>query len=313
MEPRIQYAKTRDGVSIAFWTLGEGPPVVWMVTPPFSNIRLEWQLPVARRAYERFAQTRMLVRYDGRGSGLSEGDVRGFSLEAHAADLEAVIEKVGLARVALLAYFDAGPIAILYGAKNPEKVTRLVLWGAYARGGFEDTTQIQGLHGLLDRDWQLFAETVALSMFGWSGGEQAARQAEFIAQCTTPDAVKAVWDASANIDVTELLPGVLCPTLVLHPSLPRWIDIDQSRLLASGIPNARMAVLEGVSGASVYNEAGVPTAIDDFLREGEAAATGAEPPPGAFRTVLFTDIVGHSEMMSRLTSGSRTLLKEAST
>ena len=154
MEPRIQYAKTEDGVSIAFWTLGEGEPAVWINTPPFSHIQLEWQWPVARRAYEKLAQRRRLVRYDGRGSGLSDRDDATFSLETHLLDLEAVVGALGLQRLALLAYGDAGPVAIAYAAQHPEKVTHLVLWATYAQSGFEDEPDVQGLLALLDRDWR---------------------------------------------------------------------------------------------------------------------------------------------------------------
>jgi len=82
MEPCIQYAKTADGVSIAFWTLGEGMPLVHMPVFPFSQIQLEWQNPEYRSWYERLAKERKLVRYDARGTGLSDRDVTDYSLDA---------------------------------------------------------------------------------------------------------------------------------------------------------------------------------------------------------------------------------------
>ena len=89
MEPRIQYAKTKDGVSIAFWTIGEGLPLVYPVHGQFGHIQLEWEHAEFRRFYERLAEKRMVVRYDGRGCGLSDRDVTDFSLEAHLLDLVA--------------------------------------------------------------------------------------------------------------------------------------------------------------------------------------------------------------------------------
>src|SRR3990172_9719137 len=112
MEPRIQYAKTKDGVSIAFWTLGEGMPLVYMPAGIFSHIQLEWQHPSIRRWYEALANGRRLVRYDGRGTGLSQRDVASFSLDSFLADLEAVADRLGLERFALLGYGDSGPVAI---------------------------------------------------------------------------------------------------------------------------------------------------------------------------------------------------------
>jgi len=82
MEPRIQYAKTKDGVSIAFWTLGEGRPYVQMPTLPWSHIQLEWQDPGCRRWYERMAEKARVIRYDRRGTGLSDRDVTDFSLDS---------------------------------------------------------------------------------------------------------------------------------------------------------------------------------------------------------------------------------------
>jgi len=110
MEPRIQYAKTSDGVSIAYWTLGEGPALISIMPPPFSHIQLEWEWPLARRAWEMLARKRKVVRYDGRGSGLSSRDVTDFSLDKHLLDLEAVVDRLGLEKLALLGYSDGGAI-----------------------------------------------------------------------------------------------------------------------------------------------------------------------------------------------------------
>jgi class 3 adenylate cyclase len=145
-------------------------------------------------------------------------------------------------------------------------------------------------------------EALAHTMYGWSAAEHATWLAQFLVESSTPKAAKAAWEASFKFDVTDLLSGVLCPTLVLHPSHPRWVDINQARLLASRIPRARLTILEGLSGVLLYDESGATvTAIDEFLDEGTEVAAGAEPPPpGSFRTIFFTDLVGHTEMMSRL-------------
>jgi pimeloyl-ACP methyl ester carboxylesterase len=120
-ELRIQYAKTSDGVNIAFWTLGEGRPLVFIPSVPFSHIQLEWEWPLTRRAYEVFAGKRQLVRYDGRGSGLSSRDVTDFSLDKHLLDLEAVADRLGLGKLALLGYTDGAAVAIAYAAGTPKE------------------------------------------------------------------------------------------------------------------------------------------------------------------------------------------------
>ncbi|HLA18615.1 MAG TPA: adenylate/guanylate cyclase domain-containing protein [Dehalococcoidia bacterium] len=299
MEPRIQYAKTSDGVSIAFWTLGEGTPLVWMASPPFSHIQLEWQLPEWRLSYERLAHKRRLVRYDGRGSGLSERHVTEFPLEAHLLDLEAVIDRLGLERFALLGYVDSGPAAITYAARHPERVSHLVLWASYARASDqEDAPETVGLRGLTDQDWRLFTETLAHTMLGWSGGEAGRRAAEFMRECTTPEAVRSAWRANSEIDVTALLPQVTSPTLVLHAKRIRWSTDDISRGLASQIPDARLTVVDGISPLGEEAEA-VLTAIDEFLGEGEETEPKRELPEG-MAVILFADIAESTALTERL-------------
>ncbi len=134
MEPRIQYAKTKDGVNIAFYTLGEGgTPFVFMPDLPVGNIQSEWQYPQYRRWYERLAETRMVVRYDGRGSGLSDRDITDYSLDARVRDLNAVVNRLSLENFALWATHDDGPTAVVYAGRQSERVTHLVLWCTYSR------------------------------------------------------------------------------------------------------------------------------------------------------------------------------------
>ena len=142
MGPRIQYARAADGVSIAFWTLGRGTPLVYLAGGPWSHVEL-WDIPECRRWYERLAEQRMLVRFDVRGTGLSERDVSDYSLEALLLDLEAVVDRLGLARFALFGAADAGPVAIAYAARHPERVARLVLWCAWARGADVQSPRIR--------------------------------------------------------------------------------------------------------------------------------------------------------------------------
>src|SRR3990172_1248802 len=174
MEPRIQYAKTSDGVSIAFWTLGEGMPLVWMASPPFSHIQLEWQLPEWRLSYERLAQKRMLVRYDCRGSGLSERDVTDFSLDALVLDVEAVVDRLSLERLALFGQFADGPVTIAYAARHPQRVSHLILWCTWARASdIFQSPQAQALAALRNQDRDVFTETLAHISFGGPEGEEA--------------------------------------------------------------------------------------------------------------------------------------------
>ncbi len=314
MEPRIQYAQTEDGVSIAYWTLGKGMPLVAMPNMPFSHIQLEWQLPEYRRWYEGLAEKRMLVRYDGRGHGLSDRDVTEFSLDAWLLDLEAVLDRLGLERFALFGVLHSGPVAIAYAARHPERVSHLLLWSTYARASdYLRSPQLKTLRGLIAQDWELYTETAAHAVLGWSEGEPARQFAALMRECVMPEAARASIAASNEFDVAALLPQVKSPTLVLHRRQYPMLDVDVARGLASRIPDARLALLEGTSIAPFLGDAGaVLDAIDEFLGEGEEAAAGAEPAAeGGMVTILFTDMEGSTALTQRLGDArARDILRE---
>jgi class 3 adenylate cyclase len=299
-------------VSIAFWTLGEGTPLVLMPPGVFSHIELEWEWPEWRHSYERLAQKRKLVRYDGRGSGLSTRDVAEFSLDTLLLDLEAVVERLALERFALLGYVDSGPAAIAYAARHPERVSHLILWGAYARASDqEQAPETLGLRGLVDKDWHLFTETLAHATAAWSEGEEPRKVAAFFRECTTQKAVQASDEANLEFDVTALLPQVQPPTLVLHSRQIRWMTEDISRGLASRIPDARLTVVEGVSWRGRDSQP-VLAAIDEFLGEGEEAeAAPVTLPKEDIHTILFTDVEGSTALTQRLGDAeAREVLRE---
>jgi pimeloyl-ACP methyl ester carboxylesterase len=135
MKQQIRFCRSRDDVRIAFATAGEGPPLV-RVNNWFTHLELDWDNPVWRHWSEALAERRMLVRYDPRGSGLSDRDVTDFALDAMVADLEAVVDALKLRRFPLLGLCQGGVIAIAYAARHPERVSRLVLYDSYPYGAF---------------------------------------------------------------------------------------------------------------------------------------------------------------------------------
>ena len=303
MEPRVQYAKTADGVSIALWTLGEGIPLVLMLSLPFSHIQLEWQMPEFRRWYERLAERRKLVRYDGRGSGLSDRDVTDYSLDAHVLDLEAVVDRLGLEQFDLLAIYHAGPVAITYAARHPERVSHLVLWCSWARGSdVTGSPLIQTMRGFISQNWEAYTETAAGSFLGWSEPESAHRFAGFLRESVTPEAAQAALEAMTSFDVAELLPQLRTPTLVLHRKDLRFPDAGVARGLASHIPDASLAVLEGASIAPYLGDTeAVLRAVAAFFGEAEESVAAREPPGvGAVHTILFSDVEGSTSLTERL-------------
>jgi len=299
MEPRIQYTHTADGVNIAFWTLGEGVPYVQMPTPPWSHIQLEWQDPGWRRWYERLAEKRKLVRYDGRGSGLSDRNVADYSVEAHMLDLEAVVDRLGAQRFVLAGSFTAVLLAIAYAARHPEAVSQLVLWCPWAWQG----ARTQAFWALREGDWELYTEAVAHAALGWSASEEAHNYAAYMRECVTPEAASATLNALAEFDVTAVLLQVRSPTLILQRrQLAAVPGVEVAKRLASGIPDARLALFEGASLYPWYgDEDAVLAAIDEFLGDSEPAPAGAKQhAAGGLCTILFTDVEGSTALTERL-------------
>ena len=301
MEPRIQYAQTKDGVSIAFSTLGVGMPFVYMPPLLFSHVQLEWQNPEWRRWQERLARKRKVVRYDGRGSGLSERNVSRFSLDVLMLDLEAVAQRLGLESFTLYGPIYSGPVAIAYAARHPEQVSHLILFGSSARGSdFFRPPQTQALQALRDKEWELYTETMAHVALGWSAGEPARRAAAYMRECVAPEAWQALFDALGGFDVAALLSEVKSPTLVLHRRQVAWPSEDAARGLASRIPDARLTLLEGESIAPwVGDREAAARAIDEFLGDPVYERAAAMPASGLV-TILFTDMQSSTALTQKL-------------
>ncbi|MDO8615194.1 MAG: adenylate/guanylate cyclase domain-containing protein [Dehalococcoidia bacterium] len=307
MNPSIQYVHTADGVAIAYWALNEGLPLVYAPIIPFSHIQLEWQIPQCRRWYEQLAGHRQLIRYDARGCGLSERDVSDFSLDGLVLDLEAVADGLHLDNFALFASSDASMMAIAYAARHPDRVSHLILWSAWARR--EDVSrsaQARSLRAVLEQDWTIYTETVARVLMGWAAEGPAREFAAFYRACTSADAVRALAASAYETDVSALLPQIRCPTLVVHRSHIPGVGLPVVRDLAARIPNARLALLEGLSPLPFLEDTqAVVRAIQVFL--GEEPEDDAAAPDVAGRaiasapvTILFTDMQSSTAMTQRL-------------
>jgi pimeloyl-ACP methyl ester carboxylesterase/DNA-binding CsgD family transcriptional regulator len=281
MMPRVRFARSGDGASIAYSTLGEGPPLVLMPALLLSHLEKMWELPQLRAGLETLAERWTVVRYDNRGCGLSERNVSDYSLEAHLADLEAVTGALGIGRFALNGPMHSGLVAIAFAAQNPERVTHLVLQSTLARGSDVSQAQAQAMLGLIEADWELFTETAARVILQW-GDEEASRQAApVLRECVTRDAATSLLNAALQFNVADMLPKVKAPTLVIHnKQFP--VDVAISRDLASRIPDARLAAvetLESVIGAIAEFIGGEPETVAP-QRGDEGTAVPAGDPLG---------------------------------
>jgi pimeloyl-ACP methyl ester carboxylesterase/DNA-binding CsgD family transcriptional regulator len=242
-----------------------------------------WDIPECRQWYERLSADRQVVRYDMRGTGLSQRDVTDFSLEAQLGDVEAVVDALAAPSFDLFAATDAGPVAIAYAAHHPEQVTRLALWCAWACSADIMSPRMRAWRGLLDDDWELMTETCAHLALGWSEAAAGRHAAARLRENVDRDAARAALAAMGTYDSGALLAHLCLPTLVLHRQQIAWIPIDVARNMAAGIPDARLVVLEGESTAPYLGDAEAALgAINEFLGESrDPVASGGRPPAGS--------------------------------
>jgi pimeloyl-ACP methyl ester carboxylesterase len=281
MEPSLRYARTSDRVTIAYTLTGAGPALVWLPPVPLSNVFGQWRVPRMRDAYERLGQHVRLILYDGRGTGHSQRDVDDLSLEAMLRDLDAVVDHAGIETFALLGYYSSGPAAIAYAARHPQRVTRLVLFGASIRA--QDTLsppESQALLTLIERDWDLFVDSAAHAWMGWSAGEEGRLVADAFRTATTPAMARATIEAARDMDVSAEVGSVTAPTLVLHRQGEREIPLEVSQRLAETLPNGRLLRPEGATAGLFLDDPDADLAVLlDFLT-GEGGGVAASAPAG---------------------------------
>jgi class 3 adenylate cyclase len=286
--PPIQYARTDDGVNIAYWTLGEGPPVLILHSLAFSHLVLEWDVPAMRRWYERMAEQHTVVRLNLRGGGLSDRDVAVLGLDEFARDMDAVIGATGFDRVALIGSTVAGAIAIHYATTRPDRITRLALFDA-SPDHASDRAELFWKASAAVRDLEPSAFAVLLVGQGNSEDNpgqalEALMQGDF-----DSDRHPEIVNLYRTMNVTQQLADIQCPTLVLGHRAGGFGD---PQALAAGIPGARLAFDDGASVLPYFQDADTAfEIIHEFLREGSVEPTKEEHVvSGAFRTILFTDL-----------------------
>ena len=242
----------------------------------------------------------MVVCYDNGGSGLSDRDVTDFSLDARLRDVEAVVDRLGLDRFALLTLVLSGPMGIAYSTRHSERVSHLIFWNSAAR-----TLDLinEAVLQLASADWHVFTETAAHVGYGWSEGDAARRYAAVIRESMTQETLQAIV-ATDQADVTELLSNVKSPTLVLQRREAQVGSVDIARGLASRIPDARLVLLEGTSGSAFLGDVNaVLAAIGEFLGDSVDEPKDDDPTvlsSGDTHTILFTDMEGSTTLTQQL-------------
>jgi pimeloyl-ACP methyl ester carboxylesterase/DNA-binding winged helix-turn-helix (wHTH) protein len=258
----IRYCTTGAGVRLAYATTGNGPPLVkasnWL-----TNLDFEWGSPIWRHWYSELSRHHRLVRYDERGNGMSQRDVDYGSFDAWVHDLETVVEAAGLDRFPLLGISRGGSIAIAYAVKHPERVTHLVLHGAFAAGVKhagtpEEIEAHSALASLLRLGWGLnnpaFCKTFTSRFIPESTPEHEQWFDELQRVSTSPENAAQLLERGAEIDVRPLLLQIKAPTLVLHCDRDRAVPPERGRALAAGIPGARYVSLPSANHLMLEDE-----------------------------------------------------------
>jgi pimeloyl-ACP methyl ester carboxylesterase/DNA-binding winged helix-turn-helix (wHTH) protein len=275
----IRFCTAPDHVRVAFATSGTGPPLVkpanWM-----THLEYDWESPVWRHWMRELSRDHTLVRYDERGSGLSDRDVDDLSFESWVRDLETVVDAAGLDRFPLLGVSQGSAVAVAYAVRHPERVTRLVLYGGYVQGAFarartpEEREEAQlltrSLPSFWGRDNPAFRMFFAARFVPEGSQEQMRWFSELTRVTTTPEIAIRLRTTASMIDVTDLAPQVRAPTLVIHGVGDAAIPFEQGRRLAALIPGARFVSLDSVNHILLEDELAWPRFLDEvraFLAE----------------------------------------------
>lgn len=294
--PETRYAKTDDGVSIAYEVVGQGPIDVVYANSFMSHVEVSWEYPRAARFYERMAEFCRLVLFDRRGTGLSDPIVDHFTLDDRVSDLRAVLDAVGADRPVLLGSSEGAAACATFAALHPDRVASLVLFSPALVPVADD-----------ECPWawtpEFFELVLATFDDAWSNGtgiefinpslaqDSDARSwyARYFRMSASPGLARALLRHNKGaMDVRQLLASISVPTLLLHRTDEAWISVEQSRYAARKVPGARLVELPGTDHYIWEQD------IQVVIEEIEEFVTGVRPERRADRfltTLVFTDIV----------------------
>jgi pimeloyl-ACP methyl ester carboxylesterase/DNA-binding CsgD family transcriptional regulator len=252
LEHETRFCTAPDGMGLAYAIEGDGPPLVkaanWL-----THLDYDRQSPVWRHWVRELSRGRTLIRYDERGCGLSDRQLAATpTLDTYVGDLAAVVDAAGLERFALLGISGGGPTAIEYTARNPERVSQLILYGSYARGRYrrsaDEAEESRLMIDLIRVGWggvvpafrQVFTSTYIPS----AGEEQKRWYDEMQQASSTGEVAALLWRSRTDTDVSDTARHITHPALVMHARHDRAVPYEEGRRLASLLPNARFVSLE---------------------------------------------------------------------
>jgi pimeloyl-ACP methyl ester carboxylesterase len=273
----VTFCQSKDGVTLAAASAGDGPVLVragtWL-----THVEHDWVSPLWSPLLRWLAQRNRLVRYDARGNGLSDREVADISTETFVQDLEAVVDALDLHRFALFGASQGGGVAIAYAAAHPERVTRLVLCGAYARGRNRrgvpvEREKAQALMTLMRQGWgeerSAFMQAFSSLYLPRGTSEQLRWWSDLQRTTTSAETAVRIRQACDELDVSAMMPRVRAPTLVLHARGDAVVPFDEGRRIAAAIPGARFVELDSDDHVILEGEPAWPRflqEVEDFLK-----------------------------------------------
>jgi len=279
-DQEIRFCTASDGAQIAYTATGNGPPLVktanWL-----THLDYDWASPVYRPWMREFCRNHLMVRYDERGNGLSDWDVADISFDAFVSDLETVVDAAGLERFPLFGVSQGCAIAIAYAVRHPERVSRLVLYGGFARGRLQRGSQVQqdqaeAIRTLIRQGWgsdnPAFRQIFTSHLVPDGNPEQIQWWNEMQRLATSADNALRIRDVIDTIEVTNLLASVSQPTLVLHRRDDAMHPLEEGRRMAAAIPDSRFVTLDGRNHIILSEEKEWPRFLKEirqFLAEDE--------------------------------------------
>jgi pimeloyl-ACP methyl ester carboxylesterase/class 3 adenylate cyclase len=306
--PAIRYAKTRDGLNIAYQVVGDGPSDLVFVPEVTSNIEIFWENPRWARFMRELAAFSRLILFDRRGVGLSDRPSGVPTLEQRMDDVRAVMDAAGSERAALLGSGADGAMAALFAATYPDRMTALVLYAVPPRGlwapDYPWAPQEDEALRMVEEAERRFGQPdylaeMAQRLFPSTAGDEGVQafQRRAVRLSVSPGAFAALRRMNLEIDIRKVLPTIRVPTLVLHRVGDRAVPVEVSRVVAQQIPGA---VYHELGGIDHFPWVGGPEAVVAAVREFVERVWGEKPweevePDRVLATVLFTDIVGSTE------------------
>jgi pimeloyl-ACP methyl ester carboxylesterase/DNA-binding CsgD family transcriptional regulator len=326
---RIRYVRTNDGVQLAWAEAGAGPVMIkaanWL-----THLEYEWESPVWRHWLRFFSDHFRYIRYDERGCGMTDPNTGDLSVERWVADVEDIVAAADLQEpFSLLGISQGGAICAAYAVKHPERVSKLLLYGGYARGPFQrgDADRASFYKAMIDMvrlEWgsdnPTFRQVFTSRFIPGGTEEQLGWYNDLCRKTIKPETAARLLESRAVMDVTSLLNKVRVPTLVLHASGDAVVPITEGHILAAGIPGAQFIELESKNHILLENEPAWERFCEEVLKfmEVKGVAHGEDPAFAALSSrerevlTLMTEGLANAQIAERLSISEKTVRNHVS-